>query len=140
MNTEVIFNRTLGIIGLGEFDLHNLFSQELAPISTSLFLDDGTMRPASSKSKQKAFLQVEQSSRNKLQRPNLLVLGGCAIPWTIHWPISGTIKDLANVIDAYIQVRLTAYPIFDRYFDYSPQRCTHVLRTTAAGSRHHLTL
>ncbi len=49
VDTEVIFNRTLGIIGLGEFDLHDLFSYELAPIPTSLYLDDGSMRPASSK-------------------------------------------------------------------------------------------
>ena len=32
VDTEVIFNRTLGIIGSGEFDLHDLFSHELAPI------------------------------------------------------------------------------------------------------------
>ena len=40
---EVVFNRTLGIIGLEEFDLHDVFSHELAPIPTSLFLDDGRM-------------------------------------------------------------------------------------------------
>ena len=46
---EVVFNRTLGIIGSEEFDLHDLFSHELAPIPTSLFLDDGSMISASSK-------------------------------------------------------------------------------------------
>ena len=35
VDTEGIFNRTLGIIGSG--DLQNLFSHELAPIPTSLF-------------------------------------------------------------------------------------------------------
>ena len=77
VNTVVIFNRTLGILGSGEFDLQNLFSHELAPIPTSLFLDDGRMRPASSKSKLSVFFHVEKSSRNKLQKPDLVVL------WTI---------------------------------------------------------
>ena len=56
VDTEVIFNRTLGIIGSGEFDLHDLFSHKLAPIPMSLFLDDGSMRPVSSKSKLKNYL------------------------------------------------------------------------------------
>ena len=49
VDIEVVFNRTLGIIGSEEFDLHDLFSHELAPIPTSLFLDDGHMLSASSK-------------------------------------------------------------------------------------------
>ena len=49
VDIEVIFNRTLGIICSEEFDLHDLFSHELAPIPTSLFLDDGSMISASSK-------------------------------------------------------------------------------------------
>ena len=44
---EVLFNRTLSIIGSEEFDLHDLFSHELASIPTSLFLDDGSMISAS---------------------------------------------------------------------------------------------
>ena len=49
VDIEVVFNRTLGIIGSEEFDLHDLFSRELAPIQTSLFLDDGSMISAFSK-------------------------------------------------------------------------------------------
>ena len=49
VDIDVVFNRTLGIIGSEEFDLHDLFSHELAPIPTSLFLDDGGMISASSK-------------------------------------------------------------------------------------------
>ncbi len=45
----IVFNRTLGIIGSEEFDLHHLFSHELAPILTSLLLDDGSIISASSK-------------------------------------------------------------------------------------------
>ena len=46
---DVVFNRTPIIIGSEEFDLHHLFSHELAPIPTSLLLDDGSMISASSK-------------------------------------------------------------------------------------------
>ena len=48
LDIEVVFNRTLGIIGSEEFDLHDLFSHELAPIPTSLFFEDGSMISASS--------------------------------------------------------------------------------------------
>ncbi len=37
VDIEVVFNRTLGIIGSEGFDLRHLFSHELAPILTSLF-------------------------------------------------------------------------------------------------------
>ena len=49
VDIEVVFNRTLSIIGSEEFDLDDLFSDELAPIPTSLFLDDSSMVSASSK-------------------------------------------------------------------------------------------
>ena len=49
VDIEVVFNRTLGIIDSEEFDLHDLFSHELATIPTSLFLYDGRMISASSK-------------------------------------------------------------------------------------------
>ena len=69
VDTEVIFNRILGIIGSGEFDLHGLFSHELATIPTSLLLYDGSMRPDSYKN----YLQVEESSRAG-ENPDLIVL------------------------------------------------------------------
>ena len=49
VDIEVVFNRTLAIIGSEEFDLHHLFSHELAPILTSLFLNDDSIISASSK-------------------------------------------------------------------------------------------
>ena len=48
VDTGIIFNRTLGITCSREFDLRDLFSRELAPIPTSLFLDYGSMQAASS--------------------------------------------------------------------------------------------
>ena len=49
VDIEVVFSRTLGVIRSEEFDLHELFSHELAPIPTSLFLDNDGMILASSK-------------------------------------------------------------------------------------------
>ena len=49
VDNEVVVNRTLGIIGSEEVDLLDFFYHELAPIPTSLFLDDGSMISASSK-------------------------------------------------------------------------------------------
>ena len=49
VDIEVVFNRTLSIIGSEEFHLADLFSDELAPIPTALFLDDSSMISASSK-------------------------------------------------------------------------------------------
>ena len=48
VDIEVVFNRTLGIIGSEEFYLHDLLSYELATIPTSLFLDNGSLISASS--------------------------------------------------------------------------------------------
>ena len=59
VDIEVEFNRTLGIIGSEEFDLHDLFSHELAPIPTSLFLYDGRMISASS-NKTFDYLQLKR--------------------------------------------------------------------------------
>ena len=49
VDIEVVVNITLSIIGWEEFDQHHLFSHQLAPIPTSLFLDDGSMISASLK-------------------------------------------------------------------------------------------
>jgi len=141
-DTEVIFNRTLGIMGSGEFDLQDLFKHELSPIPTSLFLDDGSMRPATAKSKLKSFFGVHHSSRS-LCKPDLVVVDGCAMLWAIHWPISGTVLDLVNAIAAYLDKRLAnsdVHLIFDRYFDYSPKGCTRGRRKSVSGDCRHLTV
>ncbi len=124
-DTDFIFNRTLGLLASGDIDLQNLFSYELAPIPTSLFMEDGGLRPATAKSKLKNCLQVEHSSRT-LTRADVVVVDGCAILWTIQWP-NGTVKDLVMSVARYISPKLKnsdVYLIFDRYHDYSPKGCT----------------
>jgi hypothetical protein len=101
------------------------------------------MRPASSKSKLKNYLQVEESSRTG-EKPDLIVLDGCAILWTINWPISGTLLDLVNAVAAYVHARLMncdVHLIFDRYLDYSTKGCTRGRRASVtADHRHHFIL
>jgi len=55
-DTELIFNRTLGIMGSGEFDLQDLFTHELSPIPTPLFLDDGSMQASHCQIETQEFL------------------------------------------------------------------------------------
>ena len=60
-DTEVIFIRTLGLMDTMDFNLRELFDYELSQIPTSLFTDDGNLRPATTKSKLKKSLEAEQS-------------------------------------------------------------------------------
>ena len=80
-DTEVIFIRTLGLMNTMDFDLRELFDYELSQIPTSLFTDDGNLRPSTAKSKLKKSIEVEQSLRT-MPDPLVLVLDGCAILWT----------------------------------------------------------
>ncbi len=142
-DTNVIFSRTLGIMSSCDFDLENLFSHELSPIPTALFLDDGSMRPPSAKAKLKKCLEVEQSLRT-VPNPDIVMLDGCAILWSVHWPVSGMMKDLVQVIAKYVTTRLTVsdvYLIFDRYYTYSTKGCTRGQRMKESiKEQHHFTL
>ena len=101
------------------------------------------MRPASSKSKHKNYLQIEESSRT-VEIPDLLMLGGCAILWTINCPIFDTLLDLVNAVAAYVHARLMnsdVHLIFDIYLEYSTKGCTRDRRAfVTADRRHHLIL
>ncbi len=82
-DTDFIFNCTLGLLASGDIDFQSLFSYEFAPVPTSLFMQDGGLHPATAKSKLKNCLQVEHSSRT-YTRADVVVVGGCAILWTIQ--------------------------------------------------------
>ena len=101
-DTEVIFIRTMGLMNTMDFDLRELFDYELSQIPTSLFIDDGNLRPSTAKSKLKKSIEVEQSLRTTPD-PLVFVLDGCAILWTIHWPVLGTVDDLVTAIETYLQ-------------------------------------
>ena len=68
------------------------------------------------------------------------MVDGCAILWTINWPISGTLLDLVNAVAAYVHARLMnsdVHLIFDIYLDYSTRGRR---ASVTADRRHHLTL
>lgn len=135
-DTEVIFNRTLGILNTMDFNLRELFHYELSQIPTALFTDDGSLRPATSKSNLKKSLEVEQSGRTTPD-PQVIVLDGCAVLWTIHWPVPGTINDLITTVETYLRQKLfhsDVYLIFNRYYPYSPKGCTRSRRACVAAS------
>ena len=67
------------------FDLRVLFNQEPSQIPTSLFTDDGKLRPATAKSALKKSIELEQLLRT-IAEAQVFVLDGCAILWANHWP------------------------------------------------------
>lgn len=142
-DTEVIFTRTIGLMDTEDFNLRELFDYELSQIPTSLFTDEGNLRPATSKSKLKNSLGVERSSR-MTPNPEVVVLDGCAILWTIHWPVPGRIIDLIAAVETYLRQKLVqsdVYLVFDRYHAYSPKGCTRSRRSSITeSSPFHLTL
>lgn len=142
-DTEVIFIRTLGLMNTMDFNLKDLFDFELSQIPTSLFTDDGNLRPATAKSKLKKAIEVEQSLRITPD-PQVLVLDGCAILWTLHWPVPGTVEDLITAMETYLRQKLSicdVYLIFDRYYPLSTKGCTRSQRSssTAVGPYHFTT-
>lgn len=126
---ELIFTNTLGLMDKEDFNLKKLFDYELSQIPTSLFTDDRNLRTASSKSKLKKCLEVELSSL-MTPDPQVIVPDGCAILWTIPWPVPGTFNDLIAAVETYLRQKLTnsdVYLIFDRYYPYSPKTKSTVI-------------
>ena len=120
-----------------DFNLRELFDYELSQIPTSLFTDDGNLRPSTAKSKLKKSIEVEQSLRITPD-PQVLVLDGCAILWTLHWPVLGTVHDLVTAMETCLRQKLAicdVYLIFDRYYPLSTKWCTRSHRSslTAVG-------
>ena len=56
----------------------NVFKHDLAPIPTSIFNDDGDLRPAKSKADMKRTLESKVSTR-KMNKPEFTIIDGSAI-------------------------------------------------------------
>ena len=142
-DTQLIYARVMGLVSTRQYDLKDLFRHELAPLPTSLFDDNGNMRPATSKSVMKQKLQVTQSVRAST-KPDVIIMDGSAILWCIHWPTSGTVQDFVDSYCHYVSQRLDTCDvclIFDRYFEYSIKSDTRRSRMSKkAGLSHKLKL
>ena len=69
----------------------------------------------------KKTLKEEVSLRTCLSE-NAVVLDGCALLWSVHWPKAGNFNNLVNVFKDYIMKFLhksNVFLIFDQYHDYS---------------------
>ena len=81
---------------------------------------------------------MECAKRTQCQ-PDVFVLDGCALLWTVHWPEKGTVKDFAEAFYKKVWTFLTqadVYLVFDRYFDFSIKDCTRQERLGKVSKKH----
>lgn len=138
-DVNLIYSRVLGLQQTRDIDLPTVLKHELAPMPTSMFKENGTMRIASAKSTLKKKLQVLVSSRI-VQKAEAVIIDGCAILWCVHWPCKGTVKDFVDNVCSFIIRKMSqgdVYLVFDRYFDFSIKGTTRTKRCGQQASRHH---
>ena len=141
-NTEVMFARVMCLLGASQIKLDDVFSYELSPIPTSLFEVNGEPRGSKAKSVLKNTLKVEIPARNDL-KADIIIVGGCAILWVVHWPEKGTVHEFIRGFKKYLSDRLkqcSVYLIFDKYLEYSIKSCTRLERASKMSWSHNLTL
>ena len=115
-NTGVIFSRVLLILGTNQIDFENIFDFELAAVPSSLFKESGEPRYPQSKSVLMTKLKAEESARGV--KPDSVVIDGGEMLHIIHWSTGGTVRDLVDGIEHYLQrfsSQSDVYLVFDRY-------------------------
>jgi hypothetical protein len=138
-DTQLIYSRVMGLMSSRNIELKEVFHFELAPIPTSIFQDNGSMRAAARKFILKDKLKVEQSART-IRKPEITIMDGCAILWIIHWPSQGIVQDFIDGFIGYIMDALfhgDIYLVFDRYYYFSIKSGTRNCRAGEQLSRHH---
>ena len=78
------------------------------------------------------------SSNQAAARP--IVIDGSALLWAVHWPLTGTVEDLANGVLTIILnhfEKSDVYLIFDRYYDYNPKGTTRLVSAHNMQHHHH---
>ena len=137
-DTEFIYTRVICLQQYRDIDITDVLSYELSPVPVSLFDESGAMR-AQSKAVLKKKLQVEQSSRIQ-GVPEAVIIDGCAMLWTVHWPTSGTVEDyVVNFLWSikYHLERGDVYLVFDRYIGNSTKQMTRSSPSGNDASRKH---
>ena len=137
---NIIYSRVIALLSsYRDVDVNDVFSYELAPVPTAMFMKDG-MRICKAKSKIKRSLQIEVSRRNAGDA-DATVIDGSALLWTVHWPADGSVADFFVNVKTRIASYLTnsdVYLIFDRYHEYSIKSTTRDGRETGITRKHHL--
>jgi len=137
-DTELIFNRVIGLQQSRDINIKDVLMYELSPVPAALFDDTGEMR-SQAKASLKKKLQIEVSSR-LASSPGVVIIDGCAFLWTVHWPANGTVEDyLKNFLKSLMfHLRNSdVYLIFDRYNHNSTKNMTRSSRAGTNVSRKH---
>ena len=139
-DTNLIYSRVIGLQASRDINMKDVLEYELCPVPASLFDENGDMRIAKSKSTLKNKLQVQHSGR-QVQRPDKVLIDGCALLWVIHYPKNGTVLDYAENVTEYVS-RLLAesdvFLIFDRYYSQSIKNGTRLARSGDGSTRQHV--
>ena len=114
---------------------------ELSPIPTSMFNENGLLRPAKTKSDLQSIGSTI-SFRNAHQ-PNLVLIDGCAVLYIVNWPTEALVQDFVENMCSFIISKLkisdTAV-VFDRYHDFSIKSSKRMERQSGLSRSHMLTL
>ena len=142
-DANLIYSRVLGLQQSRSIELKDVLKHELAPIPTSMFKDNGEMRIATNKADLKKKLQIRVSAR-AVDKADAIVIDGCALLWSVHWPEKGTVKEYVDNFISHVSKKAQysdVYLTFDRYYDYSIKSVTRGARGGKhAARRHHLNL
>ena len=140
---SLIYSRVLGLQQSWDINLKHVLKHELSPISTSMFQETANMRIAVGKSSLKHKLKVTMSAR-LTQDCDVVIMDGCAIMWTVHWPHNGSVKDFVDNFCNFVIQRISnahVYLVFDRYYDFSIKSSTRMQRSGQyCTRRHHLSI
>ena len=127
IGTSLIYSRVIALqLTNVAMTVENVFKHELAPIPTSIFNDDGDLRPAKSKADMKRTLESKASTRT-MNKPERTIIDVSATLWLANWPTKASVIDYLQIFTSYISQKLATGNInlvFDRYYDYSRKSCT----------------
>lgn len=138
-DAELIYNRVLGLQPSRDLDIKDILRYELSPVPQALFDEHGDMR-TQAKAVLKNKLQVEVSARHA-NPPDLFIIDGCAMLWSVHWPANGTVEDYIRNFLGSVNFYLkqgSVYLIFDRYPAVSIKNGIRSNRAGKEASRKHL--
>ena len=139
-DTTLIYSRVIALQLSRDVSREEVLKFELTLIPAAMFLDSGEMRTSGSKSVLKNKLSAQRSSRTT-ETPNVIVIDGCAVMWTVNWPAERTVKDFVDNFSETILWKLkeaNVNLVFDRYYDNSTKSGTRIARGKAACRSHKL--
>ena len=103
-----------------------LFFYGLAPLPTSMFDEFAEICVGKSKAELRKLLAKKVSARN-ISKPDIVLLDGCAILWSVNWPSNGKVSDFVDNFLSYAFILLhesDVHLVFDRYYECSIKSTT----------------